>query len=285
MAYAINALTNIFMNSITKKIIFLILIGGLVGLAAFYSYKNHQLAVINLSSTKKITVITTIFPLYDLARIVGGSEVEVSLLLPPGVEPHAFEPKPSDLTRINQADIFIYTNRFMEPWATDLIAGVNNSHLLVIDSSRSIKLMTDEQPDRSQSSAPLDPHVWLDFANLEIMLNNIRDGLIATDPTHTAEYQQNAAAYAQKLQALDRLYRDSLNNCANREIIYGGHYAFGYLAKRYHLTYLAAQGLAPDAEPSAHDLVQLIEQIKTQNIKYIFYEELSSPKIASTLAQ
>ena len=68
-------------------------------------------------------------------------------------------------------------------------------------------------------------------------------------------------------------------------IVYGGHYAFGYLAKRYGLRYLAAQGVAPDAEPTAKDLVRLIEQIKKNNIRYVFYEELTSPKIAETIAR
>lgn len=83
---------------------------------------------------------------------------------------------------------------------------------------------------------------------------------------------------------LDQNYRQTLSNCQNQEIVYAGHYAFGYLAKRYDLAYLAAQGLSPDAEPTANALKKLVDQIKANNLRYIFYEELTSPKIAQTLS-
>jgi len=87
-----------------------------------------------------------------------------------------------------------------------------------------------------------------------------------------------------KLAELDNRYKSELSNCESKEIVYGGHYAFGYMAKRYGLTYTSAQGFSPDSEPTAKDLVDLVEQIKNHNIKYVFYEELTSPKIAETLA-
>ena len=83
---------------------------------------------------------------------------------------------------------------------------------------------------------------------------------------------------------MDTLYRTTLAACKDKEIVYGGHYAFGYMAKRYGLKYLAAQGVSPDAEPTANDLVKLVEQIEKDKIRYVFYEELTSPKIAETIA-
>src|SRR4030042_1670693 len=72
----------------------------------------------------KIKVITTLFPLYDMAKGIGANKAEVSLLLPPGVEPHTFEPKPSDIVRITEADVFVFTGKSMEPWAEDILKGV-----------------------------------------------------------------------------------------------------------------------------------------------------------------
>ena len=97
-------------------------------------------------------------------------------------------------------------------------------------------------------------------------------------------YQKNVNEYKNKLTELDNQYKSALTKCENREIVYGGHYAFGYLAKRYNLHYLAAQDLAPDSEPTANDLVKLVEQVKKNNVKYIFYEEMTTPKIAETIA-
>jgi len=104
------------------------------------------------------------------------------------------------------------------------------------------------------------------------------------DSPNQTVYQLATDAYVNQLTQLDEKYRTALANCQSKKIIYGGHYAFGYLANRYGLEYFAAQGIAPDAEPTAADLIALVKQLKTEKIKYIFYEELSSPKIAQTIA-
>ncbi|MCJ7545844.1 MAG: zinc ABC transporter substrate-binding protein, partial [Deltaproteobacteria bacterium] len=79
----------------------------------------------------KIKIVTTLFPLYDMAKNIGADKAHVSLLVPPGMEPHTFEPKPSDIIKINEADIFVYTGSIMEPWAEDIIKGVTNKKLIV----------------------------------------------------------------------------------------------------------------------------------------------------------
>jgi zinc transport system substrate-binding protein len=232
----------------------------------------------------KIKVVTTLFPLYDMAKGIGANKAEVSLLLPPGVEPHTFEPKPSDIIKINEADCFVYTGRFMEPWAEDIIKGVVNKKLIVVDASKGTKMISAVFRDEDEPVGSLDPHIWLDFDNAEIMARNIAEALEARDPADKAFFKQKAAEYNTKLTELDNSFKTALNTCKSREIVYGGHYAFGYMAKRYDLKYLAAQGVSPDAEPTAKDLTRLVEQIKKDNIKYVFYEELTSPKIAETIA-
>lgn len=80
-------------------------------------------------SSSKLQVVTTLFPLYDFARIIGGDRAEVTMLLPPGLEPHSFEPKPNDIIRISRAGLFIYTNRYMEPWAETILKGIDRRKL------------------------------------------------------------------------------------------------------------------------------------------------------------
>jgi zinc transport system substrate-binding protein len=223
-------------------------------------------------ATPKLKIVTTLFPLYDMARQIGAERAEVSLLLPPGVEPHSFEPKFGDIARINQADIFIYTGRLMEPWVEALLKGTVNKNLIVIEAGRGIKLYAN------------DPHIWLDFDKAKIMVRNIAWAFKTKDGGNKRTYEQNAAVYERKLSALDASFRRELAKCRVRQIVYGGHYAFGYLARRYGLQYLAAQGLSPDAEPTVDDLARLIKQIRREKIKYIFYEELASPRIAETIA-
>jgi len=233
---------------------------------------------------QKIKVVTTLFPLYDFAKNIGGDKVLVSLLLPPGVEPHSFEPKPADIIRINEADIFVYTGKFMEPWAEDVIKGVSNKSLSVVDASKGVKMLPAVSLDREESSAALDPHIWLDFDNGKIMVANIAEALESKDPAGQNFYAQNTQSYDNQLNELDMEFRSSLSDCRSREIVYAGHYAFGYPAARYGLKYAAAQGVSPDSEPTANDLIALIKQIKKNRINYIFYEELTSPRIAQTIA-
>lgn len=223
----------------------------------------------------RLKVITTLFPLYDMARYVGGERADVSLLLPPGVESHSFEPRPSDVINISRADVFVFTGRYMEPWAADLTGNINSRTLLVVDASRGIRLIGEGAPD---------PHIWLDFGNAAGMVDTIAAAFVSRDPSDKDYFLKRAAEYNAKLAALDKEYRDALAACRGREIVYGGHYAFGYLARRYGLKYVAAQGLSPDAEPTAADLARLVEQVRQGHIKYVFYEELTSPKIAETIA-
>jgi len=236
------------------------------------------------SRSNKIIVITTIFPLYDMARSIGSDKAEVTLLLPPGVEAHAFEPKPSDLVKISEADIFVYTGKFMEPWANDVLKSAANRKLIVVDASNGVKMISPVVHDADEPVGSPDPHIWLDFADAKIMTMNIKAAFTARDKEHAVFYEQTAAAYAEKLNELDTSYKATLGSCKSKELVYGGHYAFGYLATRYGLKYLAAQGLSPDAEPTARDLAALVDQIRKDNIKYVFYEELTSPKIAETIA-
>ena len=232
----------------------------------------------------KITIVTTLFPLYDMAKFIGADKAEVTLILPPGIEPHSFEPKPSDIVKINDADIFIFTGKFMEPWAEDIIKSSKNKKLIVVDASKGTGLIPAVLHDSDEPTGALDPHIWLDFDNAKNMVNNIARALEARDSVDMDFYKQKFQQYCDTLSTLDSTYKAALSNCQTKEIVYGGHYAFGYLAHRYGLKYLAAQGVSPDAEPTANDMARLIDQIRQDKINYVFYEELTSPKIAQTIA-
>lgn len=287
-----------------KKILFGVGIIALIGLAIFAMLNMAQKQNIN---SEKISIVTTLFPQYDFAKAIGGDKVDVTLLLPPGVEAHAYEPKPSDITKINNAEIFVYTGEFMEPWAHDIIKSADKK-VKVVDASVDIEIMKEEheheeeaghheheeeheEADHHESEeghhhhSGVDPHIWLDFNNAKIMAANIAKALTETDPQNAEYYQNNLKDYESKLTELDNSYKNTLSVCQTKKIIYGGHYAFGYLSNRYNLKYVSAQGFSPDAEPTAKDMIALVEQIKKDNISYVFYEELTSPKIAETLSK
>lgn len=252
--------------------------------AIFTAAACRRSADVPAAGARRLKVVTTIFPLYDMARVIGGDRAEVTLLLPPGVEAHSFEPKPGDMARINEADLFVYTGKFMEPWAEDILGSVTNKELLAVDAGRGAKMIEGGGHGHGGAPGAPDPHIWLDFDNAKVMAGNISAALESKDPAGGDFYRRAAAAYKAELTALDSAYRTGLSSCRTKEIIYGGHYAFGYPARRYGLKYLAAQGLSPDSEPTARDLAALIERVRKDGVKFIFYEELASPKIAETIA-
>jgi len=240
----------------------------------------------------KLQVVTTIFPLYDFARVVGGDRVEIALLLPPGVEPHSFEPKPEDMARISRAGLFVYTNPYMEPWVAGLLKGIDRQRLTVVDASTGVTFLAvgggDDGHDVNEGGlhhGGMDPHVWLSIPNARKMVENIAAALEAKDPPNAAFYRQNAAAYEQKLTELDRKFQEGLGSCGTKRFLHGGHYAFGYLADRYGLQYVSAYAISADAEPRPRKLVEMIALMRSTGTRYIFYEELISPRVAETIAR
>jgi len=262
-----------------KKRIFFLILAVAVLLALFWLL-NYRGVPNKIAG--KVSVVTTLFPYYDFARTIGGDKADVSLLLLPGVEAHSFEPKPSDILKINSADIFIYTGDFMEPWAKDILAGINNKKLSVVGAGDVVNLLDGSAEGLGSG---IDPHIWLDLSNSENIVDGIASAFVRKDPKNSDLYIQNAHELKNELKALDDSFKAGLSNCQTRTLIYGGHYAFGYLVKRYGLDYFAAQGLAPDSEPTAQDLANLINELKKNGVKYVFYEELSSPKIAETISE
>lgn len=230
--------------------------------------------------TDHISIITTTFPLYDFAKNIGGPDVDVKLLLPPGVEPHEFEPTPTDIVAMHDANLFIYTGKFMEPWAEDVINGIN-TQVKSIDTSIGVTLL---QTDDDHAEG-VDPHIWLNFDNAQKMVDTIAQAIAQEDPSHADIYLSNAAAYKTQLVQLNDLYTKTLATCQQRKIIYSGHYAFGYLSKKYDLDYKSVYGISPNSEPSAQDIAKLIDQINYEKISAIFYEELIDPKVARTLSE
>jgi zinc transport system substrate-binding protein len=240
---------------------------------------------------KKIIVVTTLFPLYDFTRSIADGKADILLMLPPGVEAHAFEPKPADIVKVDRADLFIYTGKYMEPWAQDILTATANRKLTVMDTSLGIRLARlgsehhDSEPEAGHGRASYDPHIWLDLENAAKMVDTISEGLCKADPPNCILYRANAATYKGKLSALDRVYKESLSHCRKKTLVHGGHFAFGYLARRYGLEYISAYEGSPNSEPTARKMIALQRKMKEKDIHYIFFEELLNPKVSEIIAK
>ena len=231
----------------------------------------------------KVSVVASFYPMYEMARAVGGDHVQVQNLVPPGAEPHDWEPGSKEIQAINSAKVFVYNGAGLEHWVDKTLRSLDNKQLVVVEASRGIDLMQGVDTEETEKNA-LDPHVWLDPLGAAREVEAIRDALIKVDPANRSAYEQNAEAYKEKLNALDQEYRTGLAACPQKTF-FTSHAAFGYLAKRYGLTQYPIMGLAPDAEPTPKALADVVATAKKENIKYIFFETLVSDKLAKVVAQ
>ena len=239
----------------------------------------------------KLKVIATIFPVYDFARNIGGDKIKVTMLLPPGTEAHHYELKPEDIVKVSKADVFLFTNFEMEHWVYKIInAAEKNTNMLAVETGKDTFLLPigkeeGENEEHEDHDSKFDPHIWMDMDNAQKMVDNITAAFIKKDSRNSDYYLRNARDYKLRLVALDQRYRTELNGCKTKTILHAGHWAFAYLAKRYNLKYIAAYNVLADAEPSPQKIFALVQQIKTEKVPYIYYEDTINPRLAQTIAK
>lgn len=264
-----------------------------------------------------LRVAASIYPLYDMARAVGGDRVEVNLLLPPGADSHSWEPRVSDMISLRKADVVLLVGEGMEPCATDFLGGTgrmtqhvikatSGAPLLRPDSARDPRANTRDSPAAGDDATGpgerarrhmedhqghehghdgVDPHIWLDFAWDQTLVRRLVEAFRAVDPEGATLYRDNGQDYIRKLKGLDQDYRKALAQCANRTLVIGGHAAFGYLARAYDLHQVAAYGVSPDAQPTPKRLAELTDLVRRERIQAIFFDQAVSNRVARTLAR
>ena len=230
------------------------------------------------SDSRKPQVAASFFLMADFARKIGGEHIQVTSLVPSGMEPHEWEPAAADISLLEQADVLIYNGAGMEHWIDQVAAALDSKNLLFVETAKKIVA--------NQAADPLgsDPHVWLSPPNAKIQLDAIRAALIQIDPANQADYQANYDHWATQLDKLDQDYRNGLAGLPKRDIIVA-HQAFGYLCAEYGLKQTAIEGLMADSEPDPARMAEIVTYARDHDIKVIFFEELASPKVAETIAR
>jgi zinc transport system substrate-binding protein len=245
------------------------------------------------ASGSGLEVVATVFPLYDFARQIGGDRADVRLLVPPGGEAHSFEPSPQDVARVSRARIFIFTGEVMEPWARDFLSGIQNPNLIVVEAGKGITLAgrqgddeDDEGDSDTHSPGGQDPHIWLNLLYAEKMTETITEAFSTARPENRDYFRANGRAYAEKLADLDARIFEAVKGFRHKTILCGGHFAFGYFAKRYGLDYMSPYpGFTPNAEPTPRRVLRLSAALKELGLSHIFHEELVDPRIADIISR
>lgn len=215
------------------------------------------------------TVVASFYPLAFVAERVGGAEVRVVNLTPPGVESHDLELTARQVGEIATADLVVYEQGF-QPAVDEAVE--QNAGRTQVDVTDVVSLAHDG-----------DPHVWLDPTRMVNVTQAFASALAEVAPEHAGAFQQRADELTAELAALDADFRSGLSNC-QRNIVVTSHDAFGYLADRYGLEIVGISGLSPDAEPSPARLKDVQQVIEDHGVTTVFYERLVSPDVAETLA-
>jgi ABC-type Zn uptake system ZnuABC Zn-binding protein ZnuA len=226
----------------------------------------------------ELTVMAVESFLADIAQQVAGERLEVETLVPPGVDPHTFQPTPQDVAKITNSQVLIVNGAGLEEWLGEVLENAGGERL-VIEASQGLS---------SPPSRPGDPHFWLDPNYGVHYTEKIRDGFIEVDPDGNAVYAQNAAQYIGKLGELDAWIVDQVSQIpAEQRLLVTNHESFGYFADRYQFKILGTilPSFSTGSSPSAQQLVQLIEAIRVTKTPAIFLESGTNPELAEQVAR
>lgn len=262
---------------------------------------------------RKLKVAATLFPYYDFVRQVAGDQVELSLVIPAGMDSHSFEPTPKDIRIMQEADVIIANGGAMEHWVDQVVDSFDREDQTVVIMMDHVDAVEEEivegmehsdeghghvhvhedseedghlEEDESQYEIEYDEHIWTSPVNAMRMVDVIAETLTERDPDHGAMYQAGAAAYLEELERLDKEFREVRDSAVHDMIVMGDKFPLRYFADTYGLRYRAAfSGCSSDTEPSARTIAYLIDKVKEEGLPVIYYLELSSHRVAEIIGE
>ncbi len=296
-----------------KLKIILLLVFLILGLSLFVSgcadsgdsqvNKSTGQKVETTATSEPVTVAVSLLPQAEFVEKVGGEKVKTVVVIPPGADPHTYEPSPRELGEVSEALMYVTVGTgmpFEEVWIERFES--INSGTLIVNSSNGIELKElaahdhegegeeqavepesehEKERDGDQEETELDPHIWTSPANAKVMVENIYEGLVEIDPGNETYYAQNRDAYLKELDALDSRIREKLEGQKERNFMVF-HPSWGYFAVDYNLTMLPVE--IEGKEPSAQDLAKLVDLAKEKQVKVIFIQPQFSTRSAEAIA-
>ena len=257
------------------------------------------------SGSKKLSIVTTIFPEYDWVRnIVGDREkdVDLTMLIDNGVDLHSYQPSTDDIVKISKCDIFIYVGGESDEWVEDTLKQAANKEMIVIDLLDVLgdKVKTeehkegmehdhdhddhDESEHEHEDEEEKDEHVWLSLKNASALCEHICDKICEKDSAGKETYKSNTKAYIEKLEKLDKQYKEAVDAAGNKTLVFADRFPFRYLTDDYGLDYFAAfAGCSAESEASFETVVFLAKKVDELGLKSIVQIEGSKGDIAKTV--
>lgn len=249
-------------------------------LAAGFVVARDRMPRTREAADRRLRVVASFYPLYFFASKIGGDAAIVFNVTPAGAEPHEYELTPQDLVRIETSDLVLLNGLDFEPWGNRILADQQNQlpGVITVGEEAAILYKTGD------GGRILNPHVWLSPPLARRMIEVIVEAFVSLDAARAEGFRANAAALQMRLTELDTAYRLGLRACRLRDII-TSHAAFGYLAAEYGFNEIPIAGVSTDDEPSAREIADIAAFAKRNGITHIFFESLTSPELAKTIAE
>ena len=238
-------------------------------------------------------IYTSFYPMYFLASEIAGDKASVISMVPAGAEPHDWEPTSKMAIELNKADMLIYNGAGMEPWIDNILTIIDKDRTKIVDASEGIELLKsaeyneeeeNEHEEESHEHGIYDPHIWVSPIRAMQQAQTIYEALIEIDPANSEYYGKNKIELDSKLTRLSKDIWDA-SKLFKSNVIVVSHEAFGYFVNDYGLKQIAIRGVNPQEEPSPSKMAELVRECRDKNVKYIFFEKLTSPKLSETLAK
>ena len=247
--------------------------------------RKHLVLLITIMSMTlvaqdKLTIVASASIFEDMAKQIGGDKIEVFSIVPIGGDPHLYEPKPSDATLVQSADIILMNGLTFEGWISKLIAnsGTTAQRYTITEG------VTVLESDTYKNAA--DPHAWMDASNGLIYIKNILDALIENDPSNTDYYKDRFEKYKTEITELDAYITSEIKKIPrDMRMIVTSHDAFAYYGNRYGLRLNALKGISTEAETQTSDMVRVAKAIQSSGVPAIFIESTINPQVIQQIAR
>lgn len=262
-------------------------------LAAFVMLLSCLMAPAALADDK-ISVVTTIFPIYDWVRQVAGdnlANIDLTMLLDNGVDLHSYQPTAQDIMKVSNADLFIYVGGESDEWVEDVLEAAPNADIRAINLVEAMgedikmeEMVEGMEHAEEEDEEEADEHVWLSLHNAEKLVKVIADVLAEIDGEHADTYLNNAKEYEKKLSALDERYKETISSAAFDTLLFADRFPFRYLTDDYDLKYYAAfSGCSAESEASFDTVAFLIGKLNELALPAVIRLEDGRINIADTI--
>ena len=242
----------------------------------------------------RLKVVATVFAEYDFLRNIAGDAVNLSMLMMPGADLHAFDPTPKDIMEVQEADLFVTVGGESDAWSEKIIDSIDSNKLQTVRLMDCVDHVVEEElvegmeaeddEDGHGEEKEFDEHVWTSPKNAVQIVEKLRDKLCRMDEANAELYQDNAKSYIKKLQKLDEAFTELVQNAKRREIIVADRCPFRYFADAYGLKYYAAfPGCSTQTGASVETIAFLIRKAKEDDIPVVFHMEMSSEAMCNTI--